>query len=110
MKFQGIVSNPQSSTEEAEENIKRMHRDSGIALWNKESRIKGIYVLSNDAALNTMIEIINPMLQRKIFAKVIGNIPTNTYPDNIKVVLSPDAAISLGALDSKFYVKLNYLK
>ncbi|MEZ4907660.1 MAG: LysM peptidoglycan-binding domain-containing protein [Saprospiraceae bacterium] len=88
------------------EKLKTIHRDSGIALWNKDSHIKGIYVLSNEAALNSMIEITNPMLQRKIFAKVIGNIPTNTYPDNIKVVLSPDAAMSLGALVQNSMLKL----
>jgi LysM repeat protein len=114
IEFVGVISRPVSEPEkpenEQQEHIFKSHKDSGIALWNKQSRVKGVYVLSNDAAMNTMIEINNPMVQRKIFAKVIGNIPTNTYPDNVKVVLSPEAAMTLGALDSRFYVKLHYLK
>lgn len=114
MEFVSVISRPVSIIEEEETEIKpqilKYHYDSGIALWNKESRVRGTYVLSNEAALNTMIEISNPMVQRKIFARVIGNIPLNTYPDNVKVVLSPDAALDLGAVDSRFFVKLNYLK
>jgi hypothetical protein len=113
MKFVGVLSRPVSTNEEEDNeplHILKYHKDSGVALWNKHSRVKGVYVLSNDAALNSMIEISNPMVQRKIFAKVIGNIPTNTYPDNVKVVLSPEAAMTLGALDSSFFVKLHYLK
>lgn len=114
MEFVGVISRPVSIDEIQETEVKpqilKSHYDSGIALWNKESRVRGTYVLSNEAALNTMIEISNPMVQRKIFARVIGNIPLNTYPDNVKVVLSPDAALDLGAVDSRFFVKLNYLK
>ncbi|MBK7095838.1 MAG: LysM peptidoglycan-binding domain-containing protein [Saprospiraceae bacterium] len=114
IEFVGVISRPVSEPEntenERQEHILKSHKDSGIALWNKQSRVRGVYVLSNDAALNTMIEINNPMVQRKIFARVIGNIPTNTYPDNVKVVLSPEAAMTLGALDSRFFVKLHYLK
>jgi len=114
IKFVSIISRPVSIDEIQEAEVKpqilKSHYDSGIALWNKESRVRGTYVLSNEAALNTMIEISNPMVQRKIFARVIGNIPLNTYPDNVKVVLSPDAALDLGAIDSRFFVKLNYLK
>jgi LysM repeat protein len=114
MEFVGVISRPVSIEDQEDSEIKshilKYHYDSGIALWNKDSRVRGTYVLSNEAALNTMIEISNPMVQRKIFAKVIGNIPINTYPDNVKVVLSPDAALDLGAVDSRFFVKLNFLK
>jgi LysM repeat protein len=114
MEFVSVISRPVSIDENQDTEVKpqilKSHYDSGIALWNKESRVRGTYVLCNEAALNTMIEISNPMVQRKIFARVIGNIPLNTYPDNVKVVLSPDAALDLGAVDSRFFVKLNYLK
>ena len=114
MEYVGVISRPVSVSDQPEkenrDQILKFHNDSGVALWNKESRVKGVYVLSNDAALNSMIEINNPMVQRKIFAKVIGNIPPNTYPDNVKVVLSPEAALTLGALDSRFFVRLHYLK
>lgn len=108
----GIISSPDSMNSiniNAESNLTN-HNTNGIAVWNRESRVRGVYVLSNDAAMNTMMEITNPMGQRKIIARVIGNIPENTYADNVKIVLSPDAAMNLGALDTRFYVRLQYLK
>lgn len=110
----GIISSPENmitTDENANSEINlTLHNSNGIAVWNRESRVRGVYVLSNEAALNTMMEITNPMGQRKIIARVIGNIPENTFADNVKVVLSPDAAINLGALDTRFYVKLQYFK
>jgi len=84
--------------------------DNGIALWNKSSRTKGVFVLNNNAKINSLMEIYNPMLGRKIFAKVIGRIPPNSYPANVKVILSPQAATSLGAINTKFYVEIKYNK
>ncbi len=84
--------------------------DNGIALWNKRSRTKGVFVLNNNAKINSLMEIYNPMLGRKIFAKVIGRIPPNSYPENVKVILSPQAATSLGAINTKFYVEIKYDK
>ncbi len=84
--------------------------DNGIALWNKRSRTKGVFVLNNNAKINSLMEIYNPMLGRKIFAKVIGRIPPNSYPSNVKVILSPQAATSLGAINTKFYVEIKYDK
>ncbi len=84
--------------------------DNGIALWNKRSRTKGVFVLNNNAKINSLMEIYNPMLGRKILAKVIGRIPPNSYPSNVKVILSPQAANSLGAINTKFYVEIKYDK
>jgi len=84
--------------------------DNGIALWNKRSRTKGVFVLNNNAKINSLMEIYNPLLGRKIFAKVIGRIPPNSYPANVKVILSPQAATSLGAINTKFYVEIKYNK
>lgn len=108
--FQKIISSDKQESLNCNVISRKVHRDSGIAYWSRNSKAKGVYVLSDNAALNSMIEIFNPLLQRKIFARVIGNIPSNAYDDNIKVVLSPEAALSLGALDERFYVRLNYLK
>ena len=84
--------------------------DNGIALWNKRSRTIGVFVLNNNAKINSLMEVYNPMLGRKIFAKVIGRIPPNSYPANVKVILSPQAATSLGAINTKFYVEIKYNK
>jgi LysM repeat protein len=110
----GIISSPEGMNSNAMNTGAEMNLTSqnsnGIAVWNRESRVRGVYVLSNDAALNTMMEISNPISHRKIIARVIGNIPENTFADNVKVVLSPDAAMNLGALDTRFFVRLQYLK
>ncbi len=84
--------------------------DNGLAIWNKRSRTKGVFVLNNNAKINSLMEIYNPMLDRKIFAKVIGRIPPNSYPANVKLILSPQAATSLGAINTKFFVKIKYNK
>lgn len=84
--------------------------DSGMALWNKQSRTKGLFVLSNTAKLNSLMEINNPLVGRKIFAKVLGRIPPNSYSDNVMLILSPQAADSLGAINSKFFVRIKYSK
>ena len=83
---------------------------NGLAIWNKSSRSSGIFALHNEAKTGTLIEVYNPQLNRKEFIKVIGKIPSNSYPENVKVILSPGAAKKLGALDSRFYVKMNYIK
>ena len=90
--------------------IQQIVQQNGLAIWNKESSVSGIFALHNDAKTGTLLEIYNPLLNRKSFVKVIGSIPGNTYPENVKVILSPEAAKSLGALDSRFYVKMNYIK
>jgi len=84
-------------------------QQNGLAIWNKESNASGIFALHNEARPGTTLEVINPLLNRKSHIKVIGKIPGNTYADNVKVILSPEAARSLGALDSRFYVRMNYI-
>ena len=54
--------------------------------------------------------VTNPMNQRTVYVKVIGNLSDRAYEDNVKVVLSPMAAKLLGAVDQRFYVKVTYCK
>lgn len=87
-----------------------MISDSGMAIWDRNSRTKGVFVLNSDAKDNTLMEIFNPLVNRKIYAKVLGSIPPNSYPDNVKLILSPQAASSLGALNTRFFVRIKYKK
>ena len=87
-----------------------MATDSGKAIWNKNIHLKGIFVLNNDAKLNSLMEIYNPLVDEKIYARVIGRIPPNTYPDNVIIILSPQAAAGLKAIDDSFFVRINYIK
>ena len=84
--------------------------DNGLAIWNKDLNVKGIFVLNNNAKLYTLMELYNPLVNKKIVAKVIGRIPDNTYADNVKVILSPEAAKALRAIDQRFFVRYKYLK
>jgi LysM repeat protein len=82
----------------------------GVCFWQKDSKEKGdLYALHRDAAIGTIISVTNPMSRRTVFAKVISRIPDG-YERNIEVILSPEAARKIGALDPKFFVKVKYLK
>ncbi|MBL0118284.1 MAG: hypothetical protein IPP89_04710 [Saprospiraceae bacterium] len=69
-----------------------------------------MYVLHKSAAVGSIISITNPMFNTTIYAKVAGTIPANTYPDDIKVIVSPEVAAKLGAKDAKFFTRISYLK
>ncbi len=84
--------------------------DNGLAIWNKNLSINGVFVLNNEAKLYTFMELYNPLVNKTILAKVIGRIPDNTYSDNVKLILSPEAARLLRALDQRFFVRYKYLK
>ncbi len=116
MEFKKIVNQNDESKDtlvddkDFEEELYILVDDSGKAIWNKNSRTKEIFVLHNEAKLNTMMNITNPMYGCSIEAKVVGRIPPNQYHDEVKLVLSPKAASTLMALDSEFYVKFKYKK
>lgn len=100
----GVVSAPAESAEV-------WVSDKGVAYWQHGHRANtNKYVLHNTAAINSVIELYNPMLKRSVRAKVIGRIPDETYRNDIDVVLSEGAAESLGALDSRFQVEMRYKK
>lgn len=100
-----------TDTEQKEEHIEVWVADKGVAYWQHGHRANtNKYVLHNSAAINSVIELYNPMLKRTVRAKVIGRIPDETYRSDIDVVLSEGAAESLGALDSRFQVEMRYKK
>jgi len=81
----------------------------GIAIWDKDgSDQKNLFVLHKTAKVNSLIEIYNPVVKRKITARVIGKIPENLYSSDVSMVISPKVASTLGALDSRFMVEMNY--
>ncbi len=83
--------------------------DQGVAMWIKESQINGgLYVLHSTAPLNSIIEVTNPAFNRTVYGKVIGNIPANVYPSEVKLIMTPSFAKALGAVDQRFFVKLKY--
>ncbi len=87
------------------------YEQQGVAIWKKEDKASSeFYALHRYAPENSVIEVVNPMTKRSIYAKVIGKIPDRTYEDNVIVVLSPLSATALGAKDHRFFVRVTYLK
>jgi len=85
--------------------------EHGMAYWDtKETNNGELYVLHRKAAVGSKIAVHNPMNRKTIYAKVIGQLPENVYPDKVMVVISPKVAKLLGALDGQFFVKVRYLR
>jgi len=84
----------------------------GIAIWNKTTTRKDIqlYVMHRTARVNSQIEIINPMYNNSVMAKVVGNIPSGAYGEDVELILSPKTAEYLGAKDSRFFVKYKFVE
>lgn len=87
--------------------------ENGIAFWQYKTDTSvgaKLYCSHNKAPENSIVKITNPMNNRTIFARVIGRVSTAVHGYNVKVVVSPDVARVLGAIDPKFHVKIAYLK
>ena len=86
-----------------------MIRRKGVAIWNKEGKdYDNAYVLHKFAKPNTIIELYNPVVKRRTFAKVVGKLPEDIYEDDVVVIISPKVAKNLGALDSRLSVEMSY--
>ncbi len=83
-------------------------KEKGIAIWTKQSTGHSKFALHSSAKLNSEIELFNPIVQRRVKAKVIGRIPDGAYSEDVSVIISPATAVSLGALDSRFSVVMTY--
>ena len=68
------------------------------------------FVLSNKIPEHSVVEITNPMSNKKLTGKVIGKIPPGKYPLDILLLLAKNDALDLGFLDLKFFVSVKYYK
>ena len=83
----------------------------GIAYWERRDyQNSELVVMHPTARLNTNISLYNPMLNRKVEAKVVRELPRESYPEDISVVISPSVANALGALDKRFLVEMTYIE
>ena len=81
------------------------------AEWNMKSKDRvNLFALHSTAKINSFIEIYNPMLDTKVIAKVVGNLPPNAHKKNVELIISPKVAETLGAVDKRFYVKVRYVE
>ncbi len=80
----------------------------GVAMSQLDKLGSGrLFALHNEAQMDSYIEIENPILNRKIYAKVIGRIPP-VYERDIQIIISSEAAKILGAVDKRFFISLRY--
>ena len=82
----------------------------GVAFWNKaQTDYSNLFALHPRARLHSMIEITNPMMQKRVLVKVVGRIPP-TYTSDINLVVSPAVARRLGVLDPKFRAEVRFVE
>ncbi|NBC24813.1 MAG: LysM peptidoglycan-binding domain-containing protein [Bacteroidetes bacterium] len=88
-----------------------LNEDRGIAYWNKSGEDEsGFFAMHRTAKVGSYLEIENPMFGTRVYAKVIGRIPENSYPEEIMTIISYQAAQELRAKDARFFVKMRYLQ
>lgn len=85
-------------------------QERGIGLWleNLGGNEQTSLALHKTAPIGTILKITNPMNQNITFAKVVGKFSDNEETMGAIVVLSKSVAESIGLLDKKFQVELNY--
>jgi rare lipoprotein A (peptidoglycan hydrolase) len=64
--------------------------------------------LHKTAPIGTILKITNPMNKSVTFAKVVGKFSDNQDTHDAIVVLSKSVATTIGLLDRRFQIELNY--
>ncbi len=86
-------------------------KEKGIAYWEKSKyQSKEMIVMHPHAKVDSKVSLYNPMLRRKVQAKVVSEMPKEAYPEDISIVISPSVASALGALDRRFQVEITYVQ
>ncbi len=99
------------NTEKEEDKATKYYLSDVIGFYDKSAaESKNYYVLFNDAKVGSAIDIYNPMLRRHVKAKVIGKIPSNTYNEEVNIIISASIAKELGIFDTRFKVNVKYEK
>ena len=94
-----------------EETKEKIKKEKGIAYWEKTNYNQtDLIVMHPTAKVNSKISLYNPMLKRKVEAQVVGEMPEESYADDVSVVISPSVASALGALDRRFLVEITYVE
>lgn len=88
----------------------REKSEKGIGVWIEDltSKGKSNLALHKTAPIGTILKITNPMTKNITYAKVVGRFTENSKTQGAIVVLSRSAANSIGALDQRFPIEINY--
>ena len=82
---------------------------SGIFKTNSGWQDGKYYMLIDDVATGTIVKVINPVNNKAIYAKVLGEMKGIRQNEGLDIRISNAAASSLGITDTeKFIVRVNY--
>ncbi len=98
---------------EAKLAIGKEYYTDGSAYWDKDMNLSAknkLYVMSSIVPQGSVLRIENPLTKRFLYAKVVAPIPNNSYTKGAIVMLTPTVADALGALDTRFYIRVSYCK
>ncbi len=89
----------------------REQKEEGRVCWIKNTNNTNTkpYILYDGVPEGTIVLVENPMMERKMYAKVIGKLPKTNFTSGTIAMLSPSLAQSLGILDSYSFLIIKYL-
>jgi LysM repeat protein len=82
----------------------------GIAVWNKNQNTVDLFALHKTAPVGTILQVRNPLNDRIIYVKVIGEFQTAGHRYDAILFLSTGAADALGGINKNFRVEIHYYK
>jgi hypothetical protein len=86
----------------------RERKERGIGVWMDSLGDGESLALHKTAPIGTILKITNPMNKSVTFAKVVGKFSDNQDTHDAIVVLSKSVATTIGLLDRRFQIELNY--
>ncbi len=102
--------NPTLLGDHSYNNEMQIIKKTGVAYWDKTILDNGtVFALHESALIDSYISVFNTNTRRSVRIKVIGRVPYGTYTNDVKLLISPRAAMQLGGVDRRFKVEVNYI-
>lgn len=86
----------------------REKKERGLGVWMDSLGEGESLALHKTAPIGTILKITNPMNKSVTFAKVVGKFADNHDTQDAIVVISKSVATTIGLLDRRFQIELNY--
>ena len=84
--------------------------ERGVAVWIDDPNLDSskMLALHATAPVGTIVKITNPMTERVTYAKVVGKFTENETTKDVIIVVTKATADTIGALDKRFQVTIDY--
>ena len=92
--------------------LKSSQHVNGVAYWDRTMKLPSsnqLLALFKADLSCKYIRISNPLTRRTVYVKSISNVPLNAKTKGCEVQITPSVADALGAIDSRFYVEIEYI-